>query len=59
MGLFLRVLIIEMVGGMFLKELVDPSRVYKLVTPFGASPSAESVIGEMKEGSKDDTKGKM
>ena len=48
LGLFLRVLVIEMIGGLFLKELVGPSRIYKLVTPFGASPSIESVLEEMK-----------
>ena len=59
LGMFVRVLIIEMIGGVFLKELVGPSRVYRLVTPFGASPSIESVLSEMQEGSTNAAKGKL
>ena len=37
-GLFVRVMLIELVTGKFAKDIVGPSVQYKLFTPFGVSP---------------------
>ena len=46
-GLFVRVLLIEIILGRFEREIVDPIRHFKLMTPFGLSPRVDTVLSEM------------
>ena len=45
--IWIRALTLEMMLGVFLKELVDPGASFKLLTSFGDAPSLEEVLREV------------